>query len=490
MIRRVLVLGGFAAVLLLLSMFSANTPDLKSAPAQVGLINRSEEGSTWFCAAAGASASDPTTHQILISNSSARSFEATVTVYRSQTDASVAQSITVDPLRQTTLSATDLAADGAGVTVEIFGEGGSVAHRLTASSSFDEAPCATDGAKEWHFPAADTLRGRSARLWLLNPFGTDASVDVRVSTADSVRVPKGLNGIVVPARSGRMVELGEIIQRRDQFAFTAISRSGLVIAELAESADGTATEGSPEAIGLRLDPGRPNTQKSWLFADGFAGEGVTDRVMVFNPGSADSVVQVSVVPAGLSQEELPEPFELTVAGRRYGSISLEQETRLPPGGLRWTRVDVLSGSGVVVAHIQGITKEGGNGDPTLRPIGSGGLSSSAGVSTLASRWVFPAVAAGADGQALVIIANPDPDTIAIVSVVELVDGNEVEVISKQEVAANSTLVVPRSESSDTSVSMVLTSTSPVAAEARTSSKSRDDFTVYPGFPDANTLSSL
>ena len=113
-----------------------------------------------------------------------------------------------------------------------------------------------------------------------------------------------------------MVELGEIIQRRDQFAFTAISRSGLVIAELAESADGTATEGSPEAIGLRLDPGRPNTQKSWLFADGFAGEGVTDRGMVFNPGSADSGVQVLVVPAGLSQAELPEPFEPPVEGRR------------------------------------------------------------------------------------------------------------------------------------------------------------------------------
>ena len=492
MIRRLAVVAAFAAALGILSVLAAEprVPD-PPEPVPFGAIDRSPEGSNWFCAAASANTSDASTHQILISNSSQSPFKAVLTGFRQASNATTVLAVDVPMLSMLAVDAADIAPDVGGVAVEVLAAGGSVAHRLTSDDALDQSLCATDAAAEWFFPAADTQRGRSARLWLLNPFAVDASVDVSVSTVDSVRVPKELTGVIVPAGSSRMVELGDTVQRRDQFAFTVTARAGLLVAELAQAADGTETEGSVRARGIRLDPGRPATHRSWVFGDGFGGEGVSDRIVVYNPTKADSTIQVAVFPAQSAPEELPEPFELTIPSRRFAAIVLDQETRIPPGGLRWARVDVQDGGAVVVGHLQGLFAEGGNGSPDLRPVGDAGIASSTGSPWVATRWVVPAAAPPAEGQSLLVITNPDPETIAVTSVAALVDGKEIEVLAGQEVAAGSTLVVDLAGVESTSAfSAIVNSTSPVLVESRSSSKERDDFTMLSGVPDAAAIGPI
>jgi len=370
------------------------------------------------------------------------------------------------------------------VMVELSGGAGIVEHRLVSERSSDVGRCTTIASGVFYFPAVDTSRDVAggaasvppvARLWLLNPFPTDASVDVLVAQEDGVRVPPSLRGLVVPGGSVRSIDLGQdALQRRSQGSVTVLARAGQIVAELSQSGDGV---GGGE--GLRLQLGIPRAEQQWLFADGFAGAGVTERYVVLNPGNDAVTVELAVSVAG-DQAFQPEPFVRDIPARRFTVFDLHQESRLPESGLRWVTITTESGTGVAVARVVALTQAGDGA--TDRPAVANGLAGSTGSTEAASAWAFGS-AGLEDGSQVVSIANPDPEAIAVVKLTRWVDGVESAVGDPVEVAPGASFAVDVTAGvavPNAGVVLTVSSSTPVVAEFRSSTDSRVDLSVAAG----------
>src|SRR5690606_15129253 len=175
------------------------------------------------------------------------------------------------------------------------------------------------------------------------------------------------------------IELSEHAQRRDQFAVSIETRSGRVVAELAQ-----ATDGGTAPRGLRMQTGIPEPAMRWLFADSEGGAGIGERLVVQNPSADPLTVQVMVRPEGAAPEAYPDPFVLDLPGRRYAVIDLTAEARLPANGARTITVETDSPAGVVAARIVNVSGSG------AWPIATGAANST-GSRVEATRWWIPRV---------------------------------------------------------------------------------------------------
>lgn len=487
MIRRTIVLLVLALAALALVRLDDPHATPAATPSPIVGPSTSDAGiSTWFCPAAAASADGPA-HQVIVT-SLAREVTARVTAFSTAGGAPVTQTVTVPADSQHVVSMSDLGSGLGGATVEVDGGPATVAHRLAASDRSDQSACLTEAGPRWYFTAANTERDfprnadASAQLWLLNPFPTDASVDIRVSTDDLVRVPPALRGLIVPAGSSRMVDLGQSVQRREQFALSVEARGGRIAAELAQSVPGQ---------GLRLTPGVPDAAMTWMFADSFGGENLSDRVIVFNPSSRDTTVLVSVVPNGLDALAMPEPFEQEIGGRRFAVVDLTAEARIPPEGLRWIRVDALEGTGVVATQLMGIMGAGGSGSADTRPTVPGGLAALVGATAQARSWTIPSVDATPDSQSVVVVANPSPDSISLVTLTSISGGTTSVIADDLEVPPAASLAVDVSAATAGGpIGVRVDASTPVVVSARTTSVSRSELGLLDGVPDASTASPI
>ncbi|MSV48619.1 MAG: hypothetical protein F2914_06290, partial [Actinobacteria bacterium] len=190
--------------------------------------------STWYCAAGGLGESASSTHEVLLANPSKEVVPVRLTAYNAQglvgepkTIASVAQQVT--PV--------DVNAVFGGSELSVMAEFDSgalaVQHRITTATSADSVPCSTTSSERWFFPAQTSVLGSSALLVLFNPFSADAGVDITAAVEDGLRSPKEWAGIVVPAGTSRVIDLGQYVQRRDQFSVAVRLRNGNLIAESA-----------------------------------------------------------------------------------------------------------------------------------------------------------------------------------------------------------------------------------------------------------------
>ena len=221
-------------------------------------------GSTWYCPAAGAGTPEPLAHHVTITNPERHVLNARLTAYKS-TAGTPPRTVQVPALSQ--LDVTMSATEPGGVVVELIDGRGTVSHRLFGSNADETGRCTDTPSATWYFPAANTELGSSAALWLLNPFPTDASVNISIATPDGVRIPPALDGVVIAGGTSRRIDLAESAQRRPQFAFSVVAKSGQIVAELAEVSD---VEGG--AHGLRMQMGVAEPHDQWLFADGFGGK--------------------------------------------------------------------------------------------------------------------------------------------------------------------------------------------------------------------------
>ncbi len=76
------------------------------------------------------------------------------------------------------------------------------------------SPCATAGSSNWYFATGATLINASVGLSLLNPYPTDAVVDLSFTTDQGVEMPQQFQGLVVPADGLLPVNLGDHLRRR------------------------------------------------------------------------------------------------------------------------------------------------------------------------------------------------------------------------------------------------------------------------------------
>ncbi len=280
------------------------------------------------------------------------------------------------------------------------------------------------------------------------------------------------------------MSLGESIERREQFSVQIDTRegSGPVIAALTQVVTGAARpDGSPERRGLDLIRGQSVPATSWLFADGVAGSGYRDEVIVFNPADDAVTVELAVMPAGVEAELLPDPFIVEIAARRFASVVVSDETRVPADGVRWMSVR-SDGDGVVAARVSTVVENGGDGTVATRPGISRGMSTSSGSAAMATTWWFAGVGSTGRDGAVVTVANPSSESIALIDVYVGGEGNEVPVAESVEIAPLSSLAIDVSEWIQPATTLRVSSESAVVAEMRTIDDQVSDQAIVEGTP--------
>ena len=422
-------------------------------------------GATWYCA--GGLVGEDAEHTVIVANPTDRDLVGTITVYG---DADSANPVLPDPIVPTTTTAppgdgedededattttvpptttttvpvttttevpppapasapvevtahssaevdlSDIDGVEPGFTaalVELNGGEVVVEHRVTDEDGTDVSPCSSTASPSWYFAAGATTKDAVETLVFFNPFPDDAVVDVSFRTDQDLRTPEQFEGLVIPGQSVIARDVGEVVTRREHVSASVVARSGRVVVDRIQSFDGS------EGIqGLTVTLGAPVPAETWFFPEGTVGEGVDERIVVYNPTDerAEVDLEITVDDPDLTGEI--EPFELTVPPEGYEEILLNEEARITSarggeGALRHATV-VRSVNGVpVVAERQSI------GGPESE---FAGVDLVLGAPLLADEVVLAAGTSGDATQALMIF-NPESDADATVTVSALVDG--------------------------------------------------------------------
>jgi hypothetical protein len=370
---------------------------------------------TWYCAAGTAQLPSPPAHSILLTNPGER--EVTVRMTPSSPEgAGDPVDVVVPPRTPVGVDvATAFGSAQRSVMVESPEPALVVEHRLVGARGADQALCSTFSSGTWFFPSVNSERGAGALLTLFNPFPGDAGVDIEVGLDTGTRVPTPLSGIVVPARSAVVVDIGQSVQRRERFSLVVRSRSGRVVAELAQSLPaGGEDEDEVSSQGLRLELGVPAPSTRWVIAGGFTGPGAVESLVVQNPGRERLTVTVQVTPYGASANS-PEPISLEVPAQRTGILDLSAESRVPGEGYHSITVDSPDGPVVVTRTL---TVTDGGAEPTgagvvPRPVElTRGWSMAPGSPVAALRWFTPGMETAAPTPVL-LVHNPGPGVAVV-----------------------------------------------------------------------------
>jgi hypothetical protein len=178
-----------------------------------------------------------------------------------------------------------------GLTVETFGGSAVVEEGIDGANGIDISPCATRSGTEWQFAAGTTPRGVQQWLVVLNPYASDAKIDVTIRTNNGVRRPDQLQAFDVPRHTRRVIPIHDAAVREDRVAVEVIARAGRVVA--AQTLVFTSDIGTP-AIAHAI--GSPGASDRWTFAAGSRITGVSTWVAVANVGDDETQVDVQAMP--------------------------------------------------------------------------------------------------------------------------------------------------------------------------------------------------
>jgi hypothetical protein len=370
--------------------------------------------SSWFCAGAtdahqrGRSGRGAAPGAVVIANSGLATATGVVTLVPSQ-GAPVRLPVTVGPDSRTTV--TEDARHGSpwiAAIVDINAGAVAVAQQIAGAAGAAATPCATAGSAQWYFPTGATLINASETLALLNPYTTDAVVDLSFTTDQGLEQPQGFQGLVVPPGQLVAVNLGDHLRRRQAIATTVTARSGRLVAWKTEVVTPPtrheAVLGTPAASAPFADPATPVAgvtltlgvsapALTWTWADGTAGNGVNERYVIYNPGPGSAELQLSLV----LDQGVAEPFDLSVGPEQVITVVSSQEVRIPPG----------VGHAAVLESVNGVPVVAERAVAAASPSSWSGLGALPGGRLAAARWLLPVNGADRNHDGVVAIYNPD-----------------------------------------------------------------------------------
>ncbi len=160
----------------------------------------------------------------------------------------------------------------------------------------------------WYFAEGCTAGGMETWLLVLNPYDTDAVIDIDLMT-ESGPVP-GLTGQAVPAFSRRTFDLGETVSTYD-LAASVVATSGQVVCERTMYGAGRAW-----ATGT---VGTPQTDITWNFAEGCTAGGMETWLLLVNQGDKDAQFSVDFYSGGIKTSG-PSAVELPAHTRRSVNV--------------------------------------------------------------------------------------------------------------------------------------------------------------------------
>lgn len=326
----------------------------------------------WYCP--GVPGDDPrTTGTVVIANPTDSDIAATVTRIASDVAATVVS--VVVPARSTL----DVDAGG-GIkspfvanVVEISGPAGSVEQVTNHPAGTATVACANRTSDEWYFADGFTSVDSIDDLVVVNPFADASVVDVEFVTSESGRRPSNLQGLVVGPRSLVVLDMAEQGARNEPVLAVSVRASaGRVVAGRSQHYLGSGR------LGYTMRLGSPGLAGEWWLADGERGEGISEEIVIYNPGQDERTVNVAFV----NGQALGEPLVLAAPAGRVTVLDTDVVPGLP--GRYAVNVSLSDGSdepGVVVEQVVTRRVEGKTGTSIVA--GAPGASSS-------SVWSAPA----------------------------------------------------------------------------------------------------
>lgn len=409
------------------------------------------EGGVWYCAEGTSLPGEFADHSVIVANPTGIPVTAAVSVFPSTPVGSVSPSaapeevqLNVPARSQASLRLADvMESQYTAALVEIDSGSATVEQRVQGPTGIDVIPCATRSSADWYFAAGSTRRDARLIFTLFNPFSDRAVVKFVFSTDEGTREPQALRGVLVPARSLVVVNATDLVPRFSSVSTTIESQAGRVVAGRLQLFDGT--EGLE---GLTAGPGIPAPQTQWAFSAGPADAGVAEHIVLYNPSDQEAAADISIRLDALDSGGALAPFEVSVPPQQRvalvfgdgGAFPLPPEPfaysaagSLPEGVGFWVAVQVYNGVPIVAERVAAASA----------------ASSPAGVATTAGTPVAAVrhLIAGnrADGAEVgLVVVNPSPDSIALVTVSKIADGRITPIaqLDPREVAPHSRLVVP------------------------------------------------
>jgi hypothetical protein len=448
--------------------------------------------SAFYCAGGTAAPGGAFDSTLVIANPNSTTITTTVTVYPAAApgDAAgaaavaalqpAAKQFTVGPLtrlevRPGLIQPSPFAA----ALVETSDPGVAVERRVVGSQGFSTSACASAPSKTWYLPTGTTTRDAHEFLAIFNPFPADAVVDVTFQTNDGFRAPVGLQGLPIPGRQLRIVDVTAEAPRLEQLAAFVTARSGQLIVDRLQAFDGSDPN---HAVGVAASLGAPEAGSVWTFPNGVVTDGISESITVMNPGDEPALVQLEVALVDPATNGFVDPIPITVPPRGYDQVAMQNETRIPKSVAHSVTVRSTSGPGVVAERVF----------HAVAPATPRGYAPALGSPLRSTRWEFADgnAVSGSSAQFLVLF-NPSPDGTARVSVTVLAQGQALAVDGLQgvEIPPGSRLALDLGEHVERSdLPLIAETTLPTVIERGLFVASGVGISYAPGIPMTGTAS--
>ena len=277
-----------------------------------------------------------------------------------------------------------------------------VNHLLQGPTGKTMAACSSSPSSSWYFPSGTSKAGTRQLLAVFNPFPSEAVVGMSFETDDGTRTPQKFEAVVVPGQQIAMLDVSAVVTLRTQIATTVTVRSGRVVIDQIQVADGT----NGTVTSLAVTPGAPQAGPTWWFADGPAGEGLSTTMVMQNPSDDAADVQLQIRLDDAATNGSVAPFEFTIAPHQYHEVDVSGAGQVPQG-VGYTAVAV-STNGVPIVAARTVD--------AAAPASPVGMTVTMGSPVVATNWLVPVAAAPYLSSTTVVVTNPSSTDAVTVSV--------------------------------------------------------------------------
>ena len=291
---------------------------MPSAPAEHGLTE------TWFCPGVPATGVDDVGGGIVIANRSGDRRVGTILLYNERAENRRLE-LAVDGWSTATVDL-DATLPGTMVAAVVEVEGGGV---LVEQQAFHPAgdsfaACANATSDTWYLADGFTVEGSLDQIVLSNPYDQTVVASLEFATREGSRAPGSYQGVTVPARSNRVIDLGAPGAGAQGEPVLAVSvnatRGRLVVGRSQHFLGGG-------RLGTQVTVASPAPRDQWWFANGRKGSDTSDRYSIYNP--TDSNVEVDVIFLGIPQAIEADP--ITVRAHEVATFEPASVPELPEG---------------------------------------------------------------------------------------------------------------------------------------------------------------
>lgn len=415
---RVVAMGLIAAVIALGVVAEQDERIVEEIAAPMALATPRASATTWFCPG-GSGPGGQAAVALELVNVGPQTASADVVVVRDDVVGGGRTLVEIDPGDRVTVSIAELAVEAAwlGAVIEVDQPDVVVEQTYDGLTGIDRAPCATRTAQRLVVSDGATrvvAEGEQMVLLLLNPFQEAAVVDIAF---DADVGPDSLSAVVIPARRLVAIDVTAEVTVASRVSAIVEVRSGRVVGTRIQTRTGTAR-------GLAVTPMVQDGSVVSVVPSIRSELGLTDRVIVTNPGDEIAEVDLEVVTDGSAALD---PVELTVRPGRTVVVDTATEPRLA----------VVPEFGFVARSLSGVPVAVG-----IERLGAldtdivSGMAAMPAIDAASTRWIAPL-----DGAtSAVVLVNPSvgsiatadlsmvtPDGSTVVTTVELGPGRRVTV---------------------------------------------------------------